>query len=901
MLGAMSYSIFQNQSFIAQSPFQKSLPFANLLKVTADSQGQLYMITQSKESIIKLNSSGTLQYKINLNREADGSLNNFNDLAIDSKGYLYALQTGLDSFGLYVNTEQIVRYKPDGTFDKVLYSLNYGGNSTLLRVGKIRSLQMRDDSLYFFIVENNKIQLDKLSENEKEPKTIFNTTIIDNVYLSEITGTVPGEIYFSTKRGKIYRMDAQGNQTILYPLNNIPSGMKSVPVSILLDNKHNLYFINPDNNEINRISLAEPFKLETVFKKSPTDLDTEDLSSITNLADGKFIVSTSDHISKMDVNGRISTDSSQTDYSNHWMFMCWFVWTQIILSALLLLWLLHIIYAHLMQRRVSLLLKQIIVFVPLIIVSMILLSLLIYSNYSKELADSVASDLKLLSHNGQNLIDGDKLEKINSANDFMSDDYKAIKLKKNALFIGKSGHDRDGLYSTIYKIENNQIYVIMDDDDSVKMFQKYSASDDNAKVLKDGSIIDGENRDETGFWKYAIGPIYNSQEKIVGIYEVGRDMNAFERHKQELLMKIVEGILAITLVIIIVFLLLSYYLLSSIRTLRKSVIEIAGGNWNTVVSIQSRDEVADLGDNFNHMAQSIQMYIANITKLNEANNRFVPRQFLQYLGKESIQNVQLGDQVEQEMGILILNMQAFYDFSKDLTPKENFNFINSFLSRFGPVVRKNEGMINKYLGAGIMALFPNRAEDTLNTAIEMRQELEVYNIHRLNSGYDLIDISVGIHRGPLMLGIIGEEKRMEGNVISDNVNIASILEKMANSLGASILITDNIYNKIENPLQYECRSLGMVYVEGKDQPIHLYDVFQGDPEHVRKLKAKTKQIFENAIDSYQNGRFYNARESFLEVIKQNRWDKAARLYFYMTDEFYQNGATEDWNGALNVS
>jgi adenylate cyclase len=107
--GVLGFFLYQNQNLVTQSPIQKSMPFKNLYSVIADRYGHEYMITKSKESILMLNTSGTLQYQIDLIHGADGSLNNFNDLAVDSKGYLYALQTGLDAFGLYVKNEQIVR------------------------------------------------------------------------------------------------------------------------------------------------------------------------------------------------------------------------------------------------------------------------------------------------------------------------------------------------------------------------------------------------------------------------------------------------------------------------------------------------------------------------------------------------------------------------------------------------------------------------------------------------------------------------------------------------------------------------------------------------------------------------------------------------------------------------
>ena len=109
--------------------------------------------------------------------------------------------------------------------------------------------------------------------------------------------------------------------------------------------------------------------------------------------------------------------------------------------------------------------------------------------------------------------------------------------------------------------------------------------------------------------------------------------------------------------------------------------------------------------------------------MNEANARFVPRQFLEYLGKESIADIQLGDQVQKEMAVLFTDIRDFTSISEQMTPKENFNFLNNYLGYMEPVIRNNNGFVDKYIGDSIMALFPDNTEDAINAAIEMRIKL----------------------------------------------------------------------------------------------------------------------------------------------------------------------------------
>ncbi|HYO06762.1 MAG TPA: adenylate/guanylate cyclase domain-containing protein, partial [Phototrophicaceae bacterium] len=167
---------------------------------------------------------------------------------------------------------------------------------------------------------------------------------------------------------------------------------------------------------------------------------------------------------------------------------------------------------------------------------------------------------------------------------------------------------------------------------------------------------------------------------------------------------------------------------------------------------------------------------SELEKIAAASARFVPREFLRFLKIESIVDARLGDSVQAEMTIMFADIRSFTSLSESMSPQQNFDFINSYLSRVGPVIRQYNGFIDKYIGDGIMALFPNRAEDAVQAAVEMQHQVKIYNLHRQNSGYQPIALGIGLHTGTLMLGTIGEAERMESTVISDAVNLASRVE-----------------------------------------------------------------------------------------------------------------------------
>jgi class 3 adenylate cyclase len=134
------------------------------------------------------------------------------------------------------------------------------------------------------------------------------------------------------------------------------------------------------------------------------------------------------------------------------------------------------------------------------------------------------------------------------------------------------------------------------------------------------------------------------------------------------------------------------------------------------ISIQNSKLYTEVRENETRLAQ-----------LNKAYERFVPHQFLQFLEKSSIIDVELGDQVQLEMSVLFSDIRDFTTLSETMTPEDNFKFINSYLSRMEPVINENKGFIDKYIGDAIMALFSGEADNAVKAGIAMVHRLVEYN------------------------------------------------------------------------------------------------------------------------------------------------------------------------------
>ncbi len=280
--------------------------------------------------------------------------------------------------------------------------------------------------------------------------------------------------------------------------------------------------------------------------------------------------------------------------------------------------------------------------------------------------------------------------------------------------------------------------------------------------------------------------------------------------------------------------------------------------------------------------------------LTSAYSRFVPREILKFLGKESIIQVALGDQSQQEMTVLFSDIRDFTTLSEQMTPQENFNFINSYLGRVSPIIREHNGFIDKYIGDAIMALFPGKADDAVQAAIEIQQEVTTYNEQREKAGYKPIRIGVGIHTGNVMLGTVGEEERMEGTVISDTVNLASRLEGLTKLYGVLIIISEGTLFKLDHPENYDFYFLDQVKVKGKKDPVSVFEILDGYTEEVIESKRKTRGDFEQGLFHYHSAEYQESLSYFKHVLSIEPDDRAAQLYLKRATYCIEYGLPVDW-------
>lgn len=239
-----------------------------------------------------------------------------------------------------------------------------------------------------------------------------------------------------------------------------------------------------------------------------------------------------------------------------------------------------------------------------------------------------------------------------------------------------------------------------------------------------------------------------------------------------------------------------------------------------VDAVRTGDELEDLATGFNDMVDGLE----ERDKLKSTFGKYMTDAVVDHLmaGK-----VQLGGETLTAT-ILFSDIRGFTAISEKMDAKQLVGLLNEYFTEMVDVVMREDGVVDKYIGDAIMAVFgapvakPDSAISAVRAAVGMRHALVELNKKLAARGEKQIETGIGIHTGEVVAGNIGSEKRMEYTVIGDTVNLASRLESATKELGVAILIGQDTYELVKD--HFELRPVKEITVKGREQPVMTYEV-----------------------------------------------------------------------------
>lgn len=304
-----------------------------------------------------------------------------------------------------------------------------------------------------------------------------------------------------------------------------------------------------------------------------------------------------------------------------------------------------------------------------------------------------------------------------------------------------------------------------------------------------------------------------------------------------------------------------------------------------------------------YMAITIFHYMAE-----EKEKRKVKKAFQYYLTSSVVNEVlknpeklKLGGE-KKELSVLFSDIRGFTSISEKMTPEELVHLLNEYLTTMTDIVFSNDGLLDKYIGDAVMAVFgapidqPDHASRACKTALEMIRNLEILNEEWQKRGIPKIKIGVGISSGPMVVGNMGSERRFDYTVMGDTVNLGSRLESITKFYGVSIILSEESYLQVKD--NFVCRELDIVKVSGKERPSKIYELLiEQDQDANHSVFAKK---FDEALELYRGMKWQEAIEAFSGILESNPEDPVSEVYIKRCHLLSKTPPETDWQGVFTM-
>jgi class 3 adenylate cyclase len=330
------------------------------------------------------------------------------------------------------------------------------------------------------------------------------------------------------------------------------------------------------------------------------------------------------------------------------------------------------------------------------------------------------------------------------------------------------------------------------------------------------------------------------------------------------------------------------------------------------VAVLYRDEIGRLGHTFNLMTTELENAYDQIksfafkaviakskeTKIRNIFQKYVPKTVIEQFFANP-ESMLVGE--NRVLAVLFSDIRGFTPIAERLRPAEIVESLNQYFALMVDVILNHNGVVDKYIGDAIMAFFgaPVRHKDdalqSVYSGLAMIETLKDFNRWQAKKGRPDFRIGVGINYGPVTVGNIGSEKKMDYTVIGDMVNLASRIEGLTKQYREPILISESVYKKTSKDLH--CRLIDRVVVKGKTQGVRIYTA----RKTLNSDKKEAWKLHQVGLDLYYGRQFREAAECFTEVKETLVDDRCSDLFLERCRLYMKSPPPEDWDGLVEIT
>lgn len=319
------------------------------------------------------------------------------------------------------------------------------------------------------------------------------------------------------------------------------------------------------------------------------------------------------------------------------------------------------------------------------------------------------------------------------------------------------------------------------------------------------------------------------------------------------------------------------------------------GDYHHKVQLAASDEIGELGRAFNEMSGQL----AEKEKIRNLLGKVVSPAVVNELMNSEIR---LGGEL-REITALFSDLAGFTTIAESMQPEPLVALLNDYLTQMSNEINANDGVIDKFIGDAIVAFWgapvieERHAVLALKSALAMQHALAQLRRHWQVLGLPLLAMRIGVNTGSAIVGNMGSADRMDYTMMGDTVNLAARLEGANKVYGTDILLSEYTYAQVSDV--FLCRELDKVRVQGKRQPVRVYQLL-GEHNQVDSADKALCEVFAEALSEFRQCRWARAENLLLSILRDYRDDAVSRLYLDRLQTYRVTPPDTSWDGIYDL-
>lgn len=389
-----------------------------------------------------------------------------------------------------------------------------------------------------------------------------------------------------------------------------------------------------------------------------------------------------------------------------------------------------------------------------------------------------------------------------------------------------------------------------------------------------GQAKTGTLRDARGERIVCVTPIGGVSGGTVYLLETGIPAANLRQYTDSYLRRYVLVSISFLLVIGVVLAGVFVRILSPIGEIREGLEQFSRGNRSVRLTNTASDEFSDIVRVFNKMANDIDEQIYSLRQASEIYFRFIPQKMLQLLGKENLGDIELGSCMQRDCHLLFASLSLR---SAELAPQQEqdltnrfFNIVNQAAERFGGMLISNSVNLRR-----LCVICPEGGDTAVNAALSALSMVDGVNATLpVQSRLQALFV---VHRTRVRYAICGDEQRLVPALLSGDLDAIASQEPALRQLSSRLIVTAAAFADVDNQSFFH-RFIG--YLDKTEQKFGLYDFYDASTPEETRLLNDTRSTFAKAMELYLQKRYYDAKNLFALVLRQNQYDNVARHYIF---------------------